>query len=114
MNKSIKNRNFLQFLKEANITPIFKKDDPLDKSYYRPICILTLFSKVYKRHIYSYLLHCTEQKQPPRGVLKTCTKFTREHPDRKAISIKLLCNFTEIAHRHGCSSFLVKNVNVSI
>ena len=75
MNKSIKNRHFLEFLKEANITPIFKKDDPLDKSYYRPICILTLFSKVYKRHIYSYLLHCTEQKQPPRGVFrKRCSE----------------------------------------
>ena len=70
MNKSIKNRNFLEFLKEANIAPIFKKDDPLDKSYYRPICILPLFSKVYKRHIYNYLLPCTEQKQPPTGVLR--------------------------------------------
>ena len=75
MNKSIKNRHFLEFLKEANITPIFEKDDPLDKSYYRPICILPLFSKVYKRHIYNYLLHCTEQTQQPRGVLrKRCSE----------------------------------------
>ena len=37
------------------------------------------------------------------GVLKICSKFTGEHPCRNAISIKLLCNFIEIALRHGCS-----------
>ena len=32
-----------------------------------------------------------------KGVLKICSKFTGEH------SVKLLCNFTEITVRHGCS-----------
>ena len=36
-------------------------------------------------------------------VLKICSKFTGEHPCRSVISIKLLCNFIEIALRHGCS-----------
>ena len=35
-------------------------------------------------------------------VLKICTKFTGEHPCRSVISIKLLCNFNEIARRQGC------------
>ena len=38
-----------------------------------------------------------------KGVLKTCSKFTREHPDRSAISTKLQSNFIEIVLRHGCS-----------
>ena len=38
-----------------------------------------------------------------KGVLKICSKFTGEHPCRGAISVKLLCNFNEIALRHGCS-----------
>ena len=38
-----------------------------------------------------------------KGVLKICSKFTGEHPCRCAISIKLLCNFIEIALWHGCS-----------
>ena len=38
-----------------------------------------------------------------KGVLKICSKFTGEHPCRSAISIKLLCNFIEIALWHGCS-----------
>ena len=32
-----------------------------------------------------------------KDVLKICSKFTGEHPRRSAISIKLLCNFIEIA-----------------
>ena len=38
-----------------------------------------------------------------KGILKICSKFTGEHPCRNAISIKLLCNFIEIALWHGCS-----------
>ena len=38
-----------------------------------------------------------------KGVLKICSIFTVEHPCRSVISIKLLCNFIEIAIRHGCS-----------
>ena len=38
-----------------------------------------------------------------KGVLKICSKFTGEYPCQSAISIKLLCNFIEIALRHGCS-----------
>ena len=39
-----------------------------------------------------------------KSVLKICSKFTRENPCRNVISIKLLCNFIEIALRHGFSS----------
>ena len=38
-----------------------------------------------------------------KGVLKICSKFTREHPCQNAISIKLFYNFIEIALQHGCS-----------
>ena len=39
-----------------------------------------------------------------KGALKIYSKFTGEHPCQSVISIKLLCNFIEIALRHGCSS----------
>ena len=38
-----------------------------------------------------------------KDVLKICSKFTGEHPSQSETSIKLLCNFIEIALRHGCS-----------
>ena len=39
-----------------------------------------------------------------KEVLKLCSKFTVEHPCQSEISITLLCNFIEIALRHGCFS----------
>ena len=38
-----------------------------------------------------------------KGVLKTCSKFTEEHPCRSAISIKLQSNCIETPLRHRCS-----------
>ena len=38
-----------------------------------------------------------------KGILKICSRFKGEHSCRNAISVKLLCNFIEIALRHGCS-----------
>ena len=38
-----------------------------------------------------------------KGILKMCSEFTGEHPCRRVTSIKLHCNFIEIALRHGCS-----------
>ena len=38
-----------------------------------------------------------------KGVLKICSKCTGEHLCRSAISVKLLCNFTEIELSHDCS-----------
>ena len=37
INTSFENGAFPDCLKEANVTPIFKKDDPLDKENYRPV-----------------------------------------------------------------------------
>ena len=40
-----------------------------------------------------------------KDVLKICCRFTREHPCRSVILIKLLCNIIEITLRHalnGC------------
>ena len=45
-----------------------------------------------------------------KGVLKICSKFTAEHPCRSAISIKLLCNFIEIALWYWC--FPVNLLNI--
>ena len=62
-----------------------------------------LFTKV---HRYTNAYHRTSYSEGFcwKSVLKICSKFTGDHPCRSAISINLLCNFIEIALRHGCSS----------
>ena len=37
INKAIEIENFPDILKMANVTTVFKKEDPLDKSNYRPV-----------------------------------------------------------------------------
>ncbi len=47
-------------MKNAEITPIFKKKDDMDKENYRPISILAVFSQVFD--IFNDML-CTYRKQ---------------------------------------------------
>jgi hypothetical protein len=44
---SIENNCFPDKLKEAQVTPIFKKSDPLMKTNYRPVSVLPIFSKIF-------------------------------------------------------------------
>ena len=46
INSEILNRQFPSELKMANVIPIFKKDDPFEKTNYRPISLLSSLSKV--------------------------------------------------------------------
>ena len=40
----------------ASVTPIFKKDDRLDKKNYRPISALNVFSKIFERFLLNQIL----------------------------------------------------------
>ena len=55
INNSLSEGFFPDSLKRANITPVHKKNDPLDKENYRPVSILPLLSKVYERAIFNQL-----------------------------------------------------------
>ena len=48
-NDSVEKSDFSQNLKLADITPVYKKNDPLDKTNYRPISILPVVSKIFER-----------------------------------------------------------------
>ena len=58
-NNSFFSSNFSSYLKNATITPIFKKKDTANVENYRPLSILPNLSKVYERcmciQIYEYL-----------------------------------------------------------
>ena len=48
-NYSIEKSDFPQNLKLADITPVYKKNDPLDKTNYRPVNVLPVVSKIFER-----------------------------------------------------------------
>ena len=60
INRSFEPVTFPDCLKEANFTPIFKKDDPLYKQNYRPVGTLPLLSKVFEKLIYKHLSNYIE------------------------------------------------------
>ena len=49
--------SFPRNLKQAQVLPIFKKKDPLDKQNYRPVSILPTISKIYERAIHDQLIN---------------------------------------------------------
>ena len=55
----IDNNTFPNALKKADIKPVYKKDDPFDKTYDRPISILPVLSKAFEcclhDQIYEYI-----------------------------------------------------------
>ena len=50
INFSIANSKFPNRLKEAQVIPVYKKTDPLDKHNYRPISILPYISKLFESY----------------------------------------------------------------
>ena len=54
-NECVKSGEFLDILKCADITPVFKKGDATDKTNYRPIRTLYNFSKVFEKLIYAQI-----------------------------------------------------------
>ena len=55
INGCIKQNKFPNELKIADITPILKKEDPLDKTNYRPISILPTVSEIFERISFNQL-----------------------------------------------------------
>ena len=55
MNDCLKNNFSPDILQNAEITPCFKKGDKSEKQNYRPVSILSKFSKVFERLIYNQL-----------------------------------------------------------
>ena len=49
INSSLRNGCFPDELKAAEVTPIFKKNDDLDKENYRPVSVLPHVSKIIER-----------------------------------------------------------------
>ena len=57
INLSFETGEFPTLLKMAKVTPIHKKESKLDYLNYRPISLLSVFSKIYEKCIYTRIYH---------------------------------------------------------
>ena len=74
INASIRNGCFSDELKAAEVTPIFQKNDDLDKENYRPISVLPQVSKIIERVMYIQIENFMEGK-----LSKLLTCFRKSH-----------------------------------
>ena len=74
INSSFEQNEFPNELKLADIIPIFKKKDPLNKENYRPVSILSHMSKVFERLIYKEIGNFIKIKL----LVKLC-RFRKNH-----------------------------------
>ena len=85
VNKSFGSGEFPDCLKQANVSPIFKKDDPLDKENYRPECILPLLQKVNEKLLYNqlsdYVENCFNVKEN-RLILQFLARYNKRGSTR--------------------------------
>ena len=84
INSSIWNRCFPDELKAAEVTPIFKKNDDLDKENYRPVSVLPHVSKVFERIMYIQIQNIMEGK-----LSKLLKGFRKNHSTQHRLVNKL-------------------------
>ena len=80
----------------------------IEKKTFFFLISLVIFPKISRLKINIHICDNVFRSSPPdvflgKGVLKIYNKCTGEHPSQSEISIKLICNFIEIALRHGCA-----------
>ena len=80
INNSIDNNCYLDDLKLAEVCPVFKKKDDLDKENYRPVIILSHVSKFFERIMYEQIEDFMEDK-----LSNLLTGFRKNHSSQHCL-----------------------------
>ena len=64
-NKALSNSEFPKNLLLADVTPVFKKKDRLDKTNYRPVSVLSLVSKFFEKLMHKQINEHLKNKLSP-------------------------------------------------
>ena len=105
INGSLKRAIFVDEIKLAEVTPLFKKADPFDKSNYRPVSLLSHISKVFERMIYNQV---TEYIDP--FLSKILTGFRNNYNIQHSL-LKILENFKEALDKGNSVSPIFMNLS---
>ena len=99
IDESLTNNKFPDTIKLSDITPVFKKLDPIDKANYRPVSILPLLSKVFEKILYDQLYECIEhfhnqllcgcrKAHSIQRAFQTFTKLEKKNLTQRGLSVK--------------------------
>ena len=90
-NQFLINGKFLHCLKQAEVIPVFEKEDKLDKKNYRRVSILPVISKIYERLMYDQMYKYFDQ-----------------------ISSKFQCGFRKGFSTKNCLLYMIENWKESL
>jgi hypothetical protein len=96
-NHSLYTGIFPDCLKIAVVKPLYKKEDKINMTHYRPMLLLTIFSKVLKRAMHSRLsqhlntntILVTEEYGFSKGISNEDAAFGRKDSVTKSINQKM-------------------------
>ena len=122
INKSFASGELPDCLKQANVSPIFKKDDPLDKENYRPVSILPLLSKESEKLLYNRLSDSVEytfnvilcgfrKAHSTQHTLFTLWQSWQKELDEKSMVVKVLMDLSK-AYDCILHDLLIAKLNV--
>ena len=102
INLSFESGCFPDDLKLAEVSPIFKKNDDLDKENYRPVSVLFNVSKVFERIIYSQIDAFMQDK-----LSNLLTGFRKNHSTQHCL-MYMLENWKNVLDKGGyvCAMFM--------
>ena len=95
INYSFENGCFPDKLKHAEVSPIFKKNDDLDKKIYRPVNILFHVSKIFERIMYKHIDTFMRDK-----LSKLLTGFRKNHSTQHCL-MSMLEMWKDILDKEG-------------
>ena len=104
-NHSIGNSTFPENLKQADISPIHKKGDRTDKSNYRPVSILSPFSKIYERLLFYQVNYFMDTK-----LSKHMCGFRKGYSAQHCLLV-MLEKWRTSLDKKGCSGVLLTDLS---
>ena len=84
MNQSLLQGVFPNELKVANVIPLYKADDPLKFNNYRPVSLLSILSKIFKKAMYNRL---TDFLETQKLLMEKQFGFRKDHSTYMALML---------------------------
>ena len=131
INCSLQSGIFPDELKLAKSSAYFKAGDPAQKSNYRPISVLTTFSKIFERIVYNHLVDFLSKNEAPheyqfgfrpshttQHAIITLVDQTTKSVDNGNIAIAILLDlkkaFDTVDHRSSPRKYMLTVLEASI
>ena len=105
INLSFQNKSFPSILKFAEVCPIHKKNDDLNKENYRPVSILPVVSKVFEKILYEQIIEFMDEK-----LSSLLTGFRKNHSTQNCL-LSMVETWKNVIDKNGTISAIFMDLS---